>query len=124
MAEGKKIHLLIEAKTDDTSLDRSLPLFQERVQADLAIQVVRYQRAGEAGLELFYWREGTDEVDYVLQKGKRLAAIEVKSGRQREAASGLSEFQKRYSPYRIFVVGTSGIPLEEFLCQDPLRLFQ
>lgn len=41
VAEGKKIHLLIEAKTDDSSLDRSLPLFQERVQADLAIQVVR-----------------------------------------------------------------------------------
>ena len=35
------------------------------------------------GEELFYWREKNDEVDFVLKKGKKLFAIEVKSGRKK-----------------------------------------
>ena len=30
--------------------------------------------------EVFYWRERNREVDFVLRKGKKLIAIEVKSG--------------------------------------------
>ncbi len=31
--------------------------------------------------EVFYWREGNHEVDFVVKSGKSLVAIEVKSGR-------------------------------------------
>jgi predicted AAA+ superfamily ATPase len=48
------------------------------------------------GYELMYWREGPHEVDYVLKFGKKLWAIEVKSGRSRKF-SGLSAFIKRFS---------------------------
>ena len=33
-------------------------------------------------IELFYWREGDREVDFVLQLGDKLIAIEVKSGQE------------------------------------------
>lgn len=46
-------------------------------------------------LELYYWREGADEVDYVLKKGKKLWAIEVKSGRKK-SAKGLEAFKKKH----------------------------
>lgn len=43
---------------------------------------------------LYYWREGTDEVDYVYE-ADRTFAIEVKSGRSRRAG-GLTTFMARY----------------------------
>ncbi|MBI1860386.1 MAG: ATP-binding protein [Deltaproteobacteria bacterium] len=44
--------------------------------------------------ELYYWREGNREVDFVLKYGKKLWAIEVK--RQLRGASGLKAFQDKY----------------------------
>jgi predicted AAA+ superfamily ATPase len=32
-------------------------------------------------IDLYYWREGNYEVDFVLQKGNKTIGIEVKSGR-------------------------------------------
>ena len=42
----------------------------------------------------YYWRDGTDEVDFVLESD-RLYAIEVKSGRKRRAA-GLAAFLRHF----------------------------
>ena len=67
------------------------------------------------GTEVRYWREGNYEVDFVLQRGKRAVAIEVKTGRVRSAHPGLAEFCHRFSPHRTLVVGTGGEPLHEFL---------
>jgi predicted AAA+ superfamily ATPase len=72
------------------------------------------------GYEVFYWREGTREVDFVVRKGRRLLALEVKSGRSREGASGLEAFRRVFGG-EVLVVGTGGMPLEAFLAQ-PLTL--
>lgn len=45
--------------------------------------------------DLYYWRDGKFEVDYVWVNGKQVAAIEVKSGRKK-STYGLNEFSKRY----------------------------
>jgi hypothetical protein len=65
--------------------------------------------------ELFYWRERNREVDFVLRAGKRLVAIEVKSGRAPHALPGLSAFADAFTPQRTLLVGGNGIPLDEFL---------
>ncbi|MBU6155180.1 MAG: DUF4143 domain-containing protein, partial [Bdellovibrionales bacterium] len=44
------------------------------------------------GYELYYWRDKNLEVDYVLKKGRRIFAIEVKSGRGR-SSKGLEAFK-------------------------------
>ncbi|MXW96463.1 MAG: ATP-binding protein [Acidimicrobiaceae bacterium] len=62
-----------------------------------------------------YWRDGPHEVDFVLQRGPNTVAIEVKSGATPGALSGLSEFQRRFSPRAAIVAGASGLPLHEFL---------
>jgi predicted AAA+ superfamily ATPase len=41
--------------------------------------------------DLYYWREGNDEVDFILKWQQRVFAIEVKSGRKRRAG-GLNKF--------------------------------
>jgi len=64
---------------------------------------------------LFYWRESPHEVDYVLERGNRLLAIEVKSGIVRGHVAGLGQFRDRYSSARTLVVGEGHLPLVEFL---------
>lgn len=66
------------------------------------------------GIDLYYWREGNREVDFILRKGKKLAAIEIKSGTKTTAQTGLSEFSKKY-PCRTLLVGSPELSLKEFL---------
>ena len=66
-------------------------------------------------IRLYYWRDGQFEVDFVLQRGPRIVAIEVKSGAKRTALRGVDEFERRFRPVRSLVVGQDGIPLNEFL---------
>lgn len=72
--------------------------------------------AAATGLcELFYWREGDLEVDFVVRAGRRVTAIEVKSGRRRGRLSGVEAFDSAFRPDRKLLVGGDGIPLESFL---------
>lgn len=71
--------------------------------------------------EMTYWRERDDEVDYVVRGGRRLWAIEVKSGRPGKR-QGLAAFRKRHPEATPLVVGSGGLPLEDFFSTDPDRL--
>lgn len=66
-------------------------------------------------MRLTYWRERNSEVDFVIQHGTRLLAIEVKSGRNKGVLTGLETFAKTFPNVTQLVVGTGGIPLEVFL---------
>lgn len=68
-------------------------------------------------MHLRYWREGTHEVDFVLASGRDLVAIEVKSGRRRKRAAGLPAFKASFPGAKGLVVGTGGIPFNEFLSE-------
>ena len=72
------------------------------------------------GVDVHYWREGNQEVDFVLRKGNKLTAVEVKSGARPHARSGLDEFAKRY-PAKTLVVGGPDLSLREFLEAPVLR---
>lgn len=64
--------------------------------------------------ELFWWRDGDDEVDFVAAQGDDIVAIEVKSGRVK-GLGGLTAFQNRFPTSRSIVVGSAACPLEGFL---------
>jgi predicted AAA+ superfamily ATPase len=66
-------------------------------------------------LELFYWREGDREVDFVIRAGKKVVAVEVKSGADRGELSGMAAFGDRFNPQHKLLVGAGGIPATEFL---------
>jgi predicted AAA+ superfamily ATPase len=68
-----------------------------------------------ANIELAYWRERNQEVDFVLRQGKATVPIEVKSGRRPELLPGMEAFAKRFKPKRKLLVGAQGIALEDFL---------
>ena len=70
------------------------------------------------GFKLNYWREGNHEVDFILQKGKKVIALEVKSGKGRSKA-GMEEFTKKYKTAKVILVGGDGLSAEEFLMISP-----
>ncbi|MCZ2104802.1 MAG: ATP-binding protein [Burkholderiales bacterium] len=100
---------LAEARADGEFWGR---LVESAVGAHLANAAMR----GECTLH--YWREGTREVDFIVQAGRRLTAIEVKSGRAPLAHAGTAAFVQAFEPQRTLLVGGDGIALEDFLAQD------
>lgn len=79
--------------------------------------------------ELNYWRDGNDEVDFVISNGEKIAAIEVKSG-SRLSNKGMEIFKKKYPESKVYVVSSkdlgsahNGIELEDFLNISPDMLF-
>jgi predicted AAA+ superfamily ATPase len=71
---------------------------------------------GECGI--FYWRERNHEVDFVVQSGRRLMAIEVKSGRAPQVHAGTAAFAEAFKVHRTLLVGGDGVPIEEFLARS------
>jgi predicted AAA+ superfamily ATPase len=65
--------------------------------------------------ELFYWRDGKNEVDFVVRFKRKITAIEVKSSSAPAYHSGTGAFVKHFAPFRTLLVGGDGIPVEEFL---------
>lgn len=68
--------------------------------------------------EILYWRHRGREVDFVVQRGKRLTAIEVKSGRRRGELQGMSAFERAFGPAGKRLIGGDGTPLEAFLANS------
>jgi len=66
---------------------------------------------------LHYWRERNHEVDFIVQAGRQLTAIEVKSGRAPQAHAGTAAFAQAFKPQRTLLVGGDGIALDDFLMQ-------
>jgi predicted AAA+ superfamily ATPase len=79
--------------------------------------------ADELDYKLYYWRERNDEVDFILEYNRQCIAIEVKSGR-RTTNKGISVFKEKFNPIHTFIVGSGGIPLEDFLSSDLETLFE
>jgi predicted AAA+ superfamily ATPase len=69
-------------------------------------------------IALNYWREGGNEVDFVVQKGKQCIAIEVKSNMS-STGKGMQIFNDKFHPNKILLVGDTGIPVGQFLAMDP-----
>ena len=65
----------------------------------------------------YYWRERNREVDFIVRSGKRLVALEVKSGRAADARAGMSAFSEAFRPTRKLLVGGDGIDVDTFLLQ-------
>ena len=59
--------------------------------------------------------KGGDVVDFVMQRGTKLTAIEVKSGKVRAALPGMAAFHDAFKPSRALLIGEGGIDLETFL---------
>ncbi len=91
--------------------------------AESAVGAYLVSQAWEHNYKVYYWRNHKDEVDFVLVRGRKKVAIEVKSGR-RTVNQGLSIFSQSYNPHKSLVVGSGGLSFEDFLSLDLALLFK
>lgn len=82
------------------------------VETAVGAYLVNLSYAGD--IEVFWWREGNLEVDFVVTCEDAVTAIEVKSGRVKPT-HGMTEFIVRNPEVRPLVVGSIECPLETFL---------
>lgn len=94
-----------EAKADRTYWGR---LVESAVGAHL-------YNTGHPECQVYYWRDSPHEVDFVLARGRKLTAIEVKSAPSSGHAGGLDVFAENFDKCRKLLVGDGGIPIAEFL---------
>jgi predicted AAA+ superfamily ATPase len=79
-----------------------------------AVGAYLLSRGKEEGFDVFWWREKSDEVDFVIQKGAKITAIEVKSGRIKKSGGSI-EFKKLYPQALSLTAGSANAKLEDFL---------
>ena len=71
-------------------------------------------RSRSEQFEVFWWRDDDREVDFVIRKGYKVTALEVKSGRIKDT-KGLIEFNKKYPDARSLIIGDRNNSIEDFL---------
>jgi predicted AAA+ superfamily ATPase len=76
----------------------------------------------QESFSISYWRHGTDEVDFVVTQGRSVWGVEVKSGRPGKLA-GLNAFRSRYPHASILLLGSGGIPFNEYFATPPAVWF-
>jgi uncharacterized protein len=90
------------------------------VESAVGAHLINHARTGE--FTLHYWRDGNDEIDFILEKFGKIVGIEVKSG-SGKAANSIGVFQKKYPHAKMILVGSTGIPWDVFLRQNPVDFF-
>ena len=90
--------------------------------AESAVGAHILNAADEYDYKVYYWRDKNDEVDFIIEHYGQCAAIEVKSGR-RTMNEGLSVFKNKFQPKLLLIVGSGGMPFDEFLNCDLGALF-
>lgn len=96
---------------DEAQADR--PFWGRLVESAVGAHLANAQSTGIC--EVFYWRQGNREVDFVVRAGRSLVAMEVKSGRTRQTRAGMARFSDAFKPSRKLLIGGDGIPVEDFL---------
>lgn len=74
-------------------------------------------------LELYYWRDRNQEVDFVLGYRNQYIGLEVKSGASKAQTNGMQAFHDRFQPHKTLLIGPGGLPWEEFLAMEVREVF-
>lgn len=91
-----------------------------RVEQAIGAALLNYSRTNYA--DLFYWRDGNNEIDFILKKNQRVVAIEVKLGKIK-IHSGLNRFKEIYPKAKSILISDSVIRWQDFLEMDYNNLF-
>lgn len=90
-------------------------LFESAVGAHLVLG------SRQKNIRLKYWNVGNKEVDFILQKGDCLSALEVKSA-EINRVSGLNVFKSKYPRAKVHLIGSPGQPPDQFFVRGAEEL--
>jgi len=88
------------------------------VESAIGAHLLNYSVIDNYHLE--YWREGNDEVDFVI-RDQQVVGIEVRTATSK-ATKGMDSFIKKFQPGKILLVGDSGLGWKDFLKMNPGKL--
>lgn len=113
---------LITAQSKDTYKNtlHNSEVWGRLAESSVGTHLINHSISGK--YNLYYWRNGNYEVDFVLEKGENLIGLEVKSGMKTQN-TGMGIFAKQFHPQKVLLIGTGGIPFETFLQINPKELF-
>jgi predicted AAA+ superfamily ATPase len=89
------------------------------VESAVGAHLLNHAVSGDFALS--YWREGDEEVDFVMEH-QQLIGIEVKSGSVQKT-SGMASFKKKFNPDKVLLVGNSALSWQDLLKMNPSALF-
>lgn len=110
----------VYSNVDFKSVITKPELWGRRVEQSLGAFLLNQSRINN--FDLFYWREGNAEVDFVLRKNKRIVTVEVKSGKVKYH-EGLEIFSRKYKPYKSILISEEALSWRGFLKLDVNSLF-
>ena len=90
------------------------------VESAIGAHLINSSKQGR--FKLFYWRDRNNEIDFVLKRKDKIIGLEIKSGYGKKT-TGMNEFQKRFNPDKLLLIGSSGLPWQDFLLMDPELIF-
>jgi predicted AAA+ superfamily ATPase len=90
------------------------------VESAVGAHLLNHSHIGD--FSLYYWREGNEEMDFVLERQGKVVGLEVKSGASGNTNS-MAAFHRRFGPFKTLLIAASGIPWQDFLSIDPSELF-
>ena len=86
----------------------------------IGTHLINHSAIGE--YELFYWRHVNNEIDFIIKKGRKLIAIEVKSGHTLKS-SGIIAASKHFEFTKTMLIGIEGLNWKDFIKMEPVKLF-
>ncbi|HEY7906924.1 MAG TPA: ATP-binding protein [Wenzhouxiangella sp.] len=101
----------VSGQTPQTAqADRSF--YGRLVESAVGAHLINAMACGQC--DVFYWRQGDQEVDFVVCSNKRVLGIEVKTTAN-DSISGMRAFEQAHHPDKLLLVGPSGVALDKFL---------
>ena len=90
------------------------------IESAVGSHLINYATA--ENFKVTYWRAGDKEVDFVISKGSKNIAIEIKSTVVKNLA-GMDAFAKEFKPTKTILISDNSLNWKEFLKINPAELF-
>ncbi len=96
-------------------------IWGRRVEQAIGAHLINQTNNGD--FELYYWREGNDEVDFILKKGRQVISLEVKTNFTK-SHRGSEKFNNKYKPFKNLLISKESLSWIDFLEIDVSSLFE
>jgi predicted AAA+ superfamily ATPase len=113
---------LVSAQRSETFKDISTQPKEWGRMVESAIGAHLINHSLTEGFKVHYWRERNEEIDFVIEKNKRVIGVEVKSSATK-TSTGIAAFKKKFGPNKVLLIGDAGFSWQHFLLMNPMELF-
>lgn len=106
--------------SDFKSIKNDQVKWGRKVEQAVGTHLINFARVNN--FQIFYWREVNDEVDFIIQRGKKIIPVEVKIGKIK-SHKGLNAFSNKYNTSNVILISDDAFKWQEFLKIDVIDLF-